>query len=172
MNRNHLVLLALAILTLPLIYFFIPDSEPGTIKTLEGVVLSTVAGQKFKLSSIFAEKPILLVFWSVRCGSCIEEIPFIIRLHENYNDRMTIIGVHPPGFPQAVIQKFLKKYPQKIPYMVAVDDEMSLCNAYEASVLPKVVLLNTRAEVLYSHVGFDPGGEKEMENAILAKLAL
>jgi len=126
MNRNQLILLLIAIFSFPLIYLFIPDSQPGSLSSLVGVTLSNFSGQKFRLAGQFTEKPLLLVFWSVTCGTCIEEIPFIIRLNEEFKNKMTIVGIHPPGYPAAKIQRFVKKFPQKIPYMLVVgDQEMS-----------------------------------------------
>ncbi|HEY9068613.1 MAG TPA: TlpA disulfide reductase family protein [Candidatus Ozemobacteraceae bacterium] len=170
MNRNHLLLIGVVLLTLPLLWLFVPESKPGTISSLDGVTLSNLNGQKFKLSGLMADKKLLLVFWSITCGTCIEEIPFVIGLHEKLGDRLTVIGVHPPGYPLAKVQKFLRKYPQKIPYLIAIDDGMQLSRSYEVTVLPKTVLLDMRGNVLYSHVGYDPSMEAEIEGAIRSKL--
>ncbi|MBF0501835.1 MAG: TlpA family protein disulfide reductase [Candidatus Riflebacteria bacterium] len=170
MNRNHFVLLVIAILTVPLLWLFVPKSEPGSIHSLEGVTLSTVTGEKFKISSLFAEKPTLLVFWSITCGTCIEEIPFIIKLHGNLKDRLTIIGVHQAGFPLQKIQKFLKKYPEPIPYLVAIDDEQKLTTTFDVAVMPRIILLNRRGEAVFSHLGYAPEMDAEIENEITSKL--
>jgi len=170
MNRNQMILLLLAIFSFPLIYLFIPDSEPGSLSSLEGVALSNFSGQKFRLAGQFVEKPILFVFWSVTCGTCIEEIPFIIRLHEELKNKMTIIGIHPPGYPVAKIQRFVKKYPQQIPYMLAVDEQSTLIKTYNITVLPRTVLVNRQGRVLYDHLGYAPENEKEIEDAIKSNL--
>ncbi len=170
MNRNQITLLLLAILSFPLIYLFIPDSQPGSISSLEGVTLSNFSGQKFKLAGQFTEKPILLVFWSVTCGTCIDEIPFLIRMHEELKDRLTIIGIHPPGYPLKRIQRFIKRFPQPIPYLVAIDDLSELIRSYQITVLPRTLLIDRQGRVLYDHLGYDPSTEKEIEDAIKAKL--
>lgn len=170
MNRNHAILLLLALLSFPLIYLFIPDSQPGSISSLEGVTLANFSGQKFKLAGQFTEKPILLVFWSVTCGTCIEEIPFLIKLHEELKNKMTIIGIHPPGFPIVKIQRFIKKYPQTIPYMLALDEQSSLIKSYNVTVLPRTLLINRHGNILFDHLGYAPEKEKEIELAIKAKL--
>ncbi len=170
MNRNQAVLLGLVFLTLPLILLFIPDSKPGSLQSLEGVTLSTINGDKFKLSSMFAEKKTLFIFWSITCGTCIEEIPFNIRLHEKLKEKLTIIGVHPAGYALKKIQKFINKQPNPIPYLLAIDDESKLTKTFEVTVLPKTVLVNTKGEVLYSHIGYDQSMEQEIENAIVSKL--
>lgn len=170
MNRNQALLFGLVIITLPLIFFFVPESNPGSLQSLEGVTVSNLNGEKFKISGIFAEKKTLLVFWSITCGTCIEEIPFVIQLHEKLKDRLNIIGIHPQGYPLSKIQKFVKKFPQPIPYLLAVDDESKLTKTFEVTVLPKTVLINKKGEILYSHIGYDQSLEGEIENAILSKL--
>lgn len=170
MNRNHAVLLIIAALSFLLILVFIPDSTPDSISSLEGVTLSNLNGQQFRLAGQFTEKPMLIVFWSVTCGTCIEEIPFIIRLNETMQGKLTIIGIHPPGFPIKKIQKFVKKFPQPIPYLIAIDDQSSLIRNYNVSVLPRTLLLNRQGQVLYDHLGYSPENEKEIESAINAQL--
>lgn len=170
MNRNQFILLLIAIFSFPLIYLFIPDSQPGSLSSLEGVTLANFSGQKFRLAGQFTEKPLLLVFWSVTCGTCIEEIPFIIRLHEELKNNMTVIGIHPPGYPPAKMQRFVKKYPQQIPYMLAIDEQNTLIRTYNITVLPRTVLVDRQGKVLYDHLGYSPDNEKEIELAIKAKL--
>jgi thiol-disulfide isomerase/thioredoxin len=170
MNRNHVILLIIALLSFLLINVFIPNSEPGGISSLEGVTLANLSGQKFKLAGQFTERPLLLVFWSVTCGTCIEEIPFLIKLHEELKNRVTIIGIHPPGFPVKKIQKFVKKYPQPIPYLLALDELSSLIKSYSVTVLPRTILIDRHGKILYDHLGYSPEKEKEIENAIKAKL--
>jgi thiol-disulfide isomerase/thioredoxin len=170
MNRNHAILLFIAIITFPLISLFIPDSEPGDFSSLEGIVLSNISGQKFKLSGVFTDKPTLLVFWSITCGTCIEEIPFITKLHENYKNRLTVIGIHPPGYPLKMVQRFMRRHKPAIPYMVAIDETSTLLQKYKVTVMPRTVLINKQGKVLYDHLGFETGQEKEIENEILSKL--
>jgi thiol-disulfide isomerase/thioredoxin len=149
---------------------FVPDNEPGSFFSLEGVQLSNINGQKFKLSGIFTDKPTLLVFWSVTCASCIQEIPFITKLHKEYSDKLTVIGIHPPGFPIKRVKMFMKRYKPAIPYLVAIDDKNTLIGKYKVTILPRTVLINKQGKVLYDHVGYEPDQEKEMKNAILSKL--
>lgn len=175
MNRNHALLLGIVLITLPLIWLFVPESQPGSIRSLEGVTLSTVSGQKFKFSGLFSDKPVLLAFWSVTCGTCIEEIPFLIELHEKYKNHLTIIGVHMPGFGNKRIQRFLRSFGRAIPYQLGIDDDMTLVKAYEITIIPKTILINPRGEELYSHLGFEadnPTLEKEIEDGIRRHLKL
>ena len=170
MNRNHAILLFIAIITIPLISLFIPDSEPGSFASLQGVTSSNFKGQKFKLSGIFSDKPVMLVFWSITCASCIQEIPFVSKIHKELSEKLTVIGIHPPGYPQQKLQIFLKRYKPGIPYLVAVDENSTLLQKYGVTVLPRIILINRQGKKLYDHLGYEPGQEKEIKNAILSQL--
>ena len=165
MSRNS-VLFALAIFSFFLIWFFVPDSKPESISSLEGVTLSDLESRQFKLAGQFVEKPLLLVFWSITCGGCIEEIAFISRLSKELEQKVTIIGVHPPGYPMKKIQTFVKRYGKTIPYLLAIDEKNALIDAYNVTLLPRTLLVDRRGSVLFDHTGYDIDTEKEVENAI------
>lgn len=165
MNQNHTILILIAIFSSVLLYFLIPEEKTDSISTIEGVTLTAVNGQQFRLAGQFTEKPLLLVFWSTTCGSCIEEIPFISKLHETLKDKITIIGIH-PNFPLKKVQKFVKKYKPAIPYMLAIDSQESLAKTYQISILPRTLLVNKDGKVLYDHLGYAPENEKEVIDAI------
>ena len=165
MSHNHGMLIIIAVLSCFLLYFFIPEEKKDSISSLEGVTLTAVNGQQFRLAGQFTEKPILLVFWSTTCGSCIEEIPFISKLHESLKDKITIIGIH-PNFPIKKVQKFIKKYKPAIPYMIAVDTQEILSKTYNVSILPRTLLIDRNGKVLYDHTGYAPENEKDVTNAI------
>ena len=165
MSQNHILLTIIALLSCFFLYFMIPEEQTEGISTLEGVTLTSINGQQFRLAGQFTEKPILFVFWSTTCGSCIEEIPFICKLHESIKDKITIIGIH-PNFPLKKIQKFIRKYKTDIPYMIAIDSQSSLTNTYQVSILPRTVLVDRSGKVLYDHLGYTPEEEKEVTDAI------
>ena len=63
---KYFYLVILALLSSLLLYVFIPDSQDaGTFASYEGIALSDISGQQFKLTGQFTEKPILFVFWSI-----------------------------------------------------------------------------------------------------------
>ncbi len=160
----------LAILSFALLYFVAPESRhPELLSTLEGVTIATMTGQEFKLAGQFTEKPVLFVFWSVTCGTCIEEIPFISALHQELSHKLTIIGVHPSGFPQRIIQRFLRSH-KNIPYTLVIDTQGELTKAYDITIMPRIVMVNRQGKVLYDHLGYAYENEGEVRDAIVSKL--
>ena len=167
MSQNHIILTIIALLSCSFLFFVETKKKTEGLTSLEGVALTSINGQQFKLAGQFTEKPVLFVFWSTTCGSCIEEIPFISKLHETLKDKITIIGIH-PNFPLKKVQKFIRKYKPAIPYTIAIDSQDSLCNAYKVTVLPRTLLVDNKGKILYDHSGYSPENEKEVENAIIS----
>jgi thiol-disulfide isomerase/thioredoxin len=63
-------------------------------------------GNKRKLTD-FRGKVVLLDFWGVWCGGCVQAIPGLKKIHERFGDQVVFIGVHTPGTEMSQIKKLL-----------------------------------------------------------------
>jgi len=172
LSRTLTILFVIAILTGSLIFFVRPpeDQKPPSAFFSEGVGLYNLKGDKFVLSGSAVGKPILLVFWSVTCASCIEEIPFISSLSDTLGDKALVVGVHQGGMPVKLIARFLKKNSDKINYSLAFDNDNALFSMCEVSVMPAIKLINPNGDTLYSHVGYAENQNEAIKNEIISKL--
>lgn len=89
--------------------------------SLDNVSFKTIQGETFDLQSLYG-KPALISFWSTDCPSCIEEIPHLIALHNQFSAQgFKIIAVAmdytPPN--QVVAMADAKK----LPYTLVLDPE-------------------------------------------------
>jgi thiol-disulfide isomerase/thioredoxin len=59
------------------------------------VVSETLRGETWHLTD-HDDKVVVVVFWSILCGSCVEALPAYNHLHEKYadNENFLLIGVH------------------------------------------------------------------------------
>lgn len=55
--------------------------------------LESFEGVKFKLSQ-FQGKPVLIDFWAAWCPFCLEEMPEIEKIHQEFGDKLIVLGVH------------------------------------------------------------------------------
>lgn len=55
--------------------------------------LESFDGQQVKLSQ-FAGKPILIDFWAAWCPFCINEMPEIEKIHQEFSGKLVILGIH------------------------------------------------------------------------------
>ena len=46
--------------------------------------LADVEGRKVQLSKVNSGKVVLLAFWSLRCGACLKEVPYLEQLHKGF----------------------------------------------------------------------------------------
>jgi thiol-disulfide isomerase/thioredoxin len=71
-------------------------------KAAPEIVSETLEGERWHLSDQRG-KIVLVFFWSVLCGSCIDEIPAMNGMYEKYGDRQdfVLVGVH--RFPEKEI---------------------------------------------------------------------
>ena len=72
--------------------------------------LTSVLGESVALSEFYkTDKLLYLSFWATWCGGCIEEIPDLKSLEQQYKDKIDIIGInYNQSLP--IITKFIEKH--------------------------------------------------------------
>ena len=83
------------------------------------VTFSTITGKKIVLKQLHG-KPVLVTFWATDCPGCIEEIPHLVELYNDYHDKgLEMIAVamfyDPPNHVVAMTKA------KQLPYDVALD---------------------------------------------------
>ena len=119
------------------------------------VTYKIIDGSRITTGSLTGS-PYLVNFWSTTCSVCIEELPELIRLYEDYRDyNFTVIGVSMFYDPPNKILEFTNK--NKIPYPVALDIDKILQGAFHGiSATPTTLLISADGTVLKRYVGTIP----------------
>lgn len=161
MKRNILTLLILVIFgTLTISAQTSLDIE---VKNLDGE--STTLAQEIK------GEIIVLDFWTTWCKPCIRSIPKLVTLSEKFEEsQVQFIGVNEDNSRNEHKVKPLVES-LEIPYTVILDAEQVLLAAYKVRAYPTLLILNKAGEVLYTHVGFSPSDEVELETKIKSYLS-
>jgi alkyl hydroperoxide reductase subunit AhpC len=94
-----------------------------------------------------------------------------ISWYEKYhNQGLVIVGVHSPEFTYehdgANVQQAIRDL--KIPYPIALDNEMKTWNAYRVYAWPTWFIVDKRGVIRFMHIG--EGAYTESEQTILALL--
>jgi thiol-disulfide isomerase/thioredoxin len=126
-----------------------------------------LAGGDFDLSPYLGKKAILLDFWSIYCVACVQEMPQLVMLQNKYPEELAIVGVDLDSFGTKRVKKFVKRLRFKIPYPIVVDKRRKVAGIYSVSVLPTTIIIDKNQKIIYYHVGYKPGDEKEIEAKIL-----
>lgn len=153
------------------------SSFPGTSWALkEGDAFPHFSGADLTGAMVdtksFAQKLILIDFWSVYCSSCVQEMPHIVNLYTKYKDRgLQCIGIDlDPMMPAAKVRKFLEGQDFPMPYPNIQDNKRQIMGLLGVSMLPTTILVDPAGIVRLFHVGYKPGYEKELEEKVLKLL--
>lgn len=135
----------------------LPESHKFTLTNLQGeeVSLDGLLGQN---------KAVLINFWATWCPPCLEEIPDLIRLHEEYKDNsFTVLGVD-VGESHAKVSRFVEK--MGINYPVVLDEDMDVTRQYGVVGIPTTLLVDSEGRVLGQYHGFTRRLVADVEKAL------
>ncbi len=115
-------------------------------------VLSTLDHQPLSLNQ-FAGQPIIVVFFSPRCGDCKEEMPYFEELYRTHQkDRLAVVGV---GIKyQQEIENYVKQ--EGFSFPIVIDDTLEVSKSFGVFFIPHVVLFDKRGRIVYSEAGKIP----------------
>lgn len=99
---------------------------------------------------------VLLDFWTYSCVNCVRTFDELRALHERYGDAgLQIIGVHSPEFDfekdPANVRAAIRRH--RLPYPVALDNEMATWRAYRNNFWPRVYLIDRAGRIRFDHIG-------------------
>lgn len=109
-------------------------------------------GRKVTLRSLRG-RPVLLSFWATTCGPCIEELPDLIRLYNDWHALgFELIAVAMPYDPPALVQEFVQR--RGLPYSVALDVQGKLTSAFGGvPYVPAAFLIAPNGNIVMNSTG-------------------
>ncbi|MBL7811630.1 MAG: TlpA family protein disulfide reductase [Bacteroidetes bacterium] len=131
------------------------------VKDLEGntVDLKTVAD---------SGKIIVLSFWATSCAPCIKELEAINEKYDEwktkYNMKLVAVSMDDARNSKKVKPKVLG---YGWTYEVYLDENGDAARAMNTNNPPMTYVLNGKGEVVYSHQGYTPGAEDELEKKLI-----
>jgi thiol-disulfide isomerase/thioredoxin len=127
-----------------------------------------IDGRRLSMSAL-QDRPVLVVFWSIDCRPCIEEIPMLSRIYSEFRPRgLEIIAVAMPYDAPARVLESSRRY--SVPYPVALDIDSRAVHAFgDVSYLPASFLFGADGRLLLNRTGSME--EQELRNAVLAAFA-
>jgi len=107
--------------------FFSRPQKPMAENMASGAMLISVPdGEDLSLADFLAQKEgkvLVFNFWATWCGPCLEEIPILEEIHEEYAaDGVEVIGVSVDEGGFSVVESFLKRRPVDYPIYLADED--------------------------------------------------
>lgn len=137
----------------------LPSAE---VKTLDG---ATINLQDFAQNG----KPTIISLWATWCAPCKKELDAIAEVYEDwqadYNVEVVAISID--------TRRQLAKVKPMVetkgwPFQILSDANNTLTNVLNYQTIPQTYLVDENGEIVYSHNGYLPGDEYELEDQLKA----
>ena len=141
-------------------------------KTLPSVEVRTLDGQTVDIQQYAQDGKItVLSFWATWCSPCKKELDAIADLYEYWQEDYDVEIVAITIDTQRALAKVKPMVAAKgWSYTILSDANQQLQNALNFQTIPQTFVLDQDGQIVYSHSGYIPGDEYELEDK-LKKLA-
>jgi peroxiredoxin len=127
----------------------------------------TIDNQTIDYAELKGKKVIVLDFWSIYCASCIEAMPKLIDIYNEFRDKgLVVIGVNLDSFGTHRVVKFMSGMENKINFPVIIDKTRKVAMSFSAMVLPTTLVIDASGKIRFYHVGYKQGDEKHLRNVV------
>lgn len=139
-------------------------------KNAPEICLKDIEGEDFFLKDSYGKGPVLIAFWATWCKPCIKEIKKFQEIlapfrEETEGSKVQILGISVDDSKNiSKVKPFAKR--KKFDFPVLLDPEKVAQNAFQVFQVPYTFILDKDGKIVYSHTGFKPGDEKEVESIV------
>ncbi len=88
----------------------------------------------------------MLNFWATWCGPCIEEMPSMEKLHQQFKDRGLVVLAVAAGEKPQDVKDFMREY--QLTFLALVDSNEEVVGAYNVRSIPLTYFINPKGEVV------------------------
>lgn len=129
-------------------------------------------GNEIQFSNFYKQGPTLINFWALWCKPCRAEMKHLDALYNKYKKYgFTILAVNQDS-PRSVAKVNAYVTSHELSFPVLTDPDNEIFQQFNGQSIPLNLLYNNNGEVIYSHIGYLPGDELELEKAIKKSLEL
>ncbi len=108
---------------------------------------------------------VVLDFWATWCPPCVESIPHLKKLNNQWsNDGLTILSVHSPDGQRADLESFAREH--GIDYPIGLDPDGSAAKAYRIETLPHAFVIDRGGRLVWDGHSLDPAMNQAIAKAL------
>ena len=148
--------------------FFLGSAFTSTFSSIPEIDVKTLDGQTVNIKDYVGNGKVTVIsFWATWCSPCKRELDAISEFYEewqeDYNVELLAITIDDA--------RSLAKVPALIEtkgweYTVLADVKRELQKALNFQTVPQTYLVNQEGEIVYTHSGYSPGDEYDLEDEI------
>jgi len=146
---------------------FTQDKE-SKARPLPSVDIKTMTGESFNTSKFSNDGKVMVIdFWATWCKPCVEELNTI---HESYADWRKETGVKFIAISVDDARTMSRVAPfvngKGWEYESYIDPNGDFKRAMNVNMPPQTFVLNGKGEIVWQHVGYEPGNEQELYEVV------
>lgn len=130
--------------------------------------LATPEGDRVSLGEAPREGAVLLEFWATSCPICVQAMPELEKLHEQYAEKGLSYYAINVGEAPGDVAAFLEK--RGLTPTALVDEDMAVGTAYDVGPIPLILLVGPEGRVQVAQEGFAPDTPEKLSGQIEAVL--
>ncbi|MBI5323672.1 MAG: TlpA family protein disulfide reductase [Ignavibacteriae bacterium] len=113
----------------------------------------TFDGKIIKLSD-YKDRVVLLDFWASWCAPCQKELPYLMQLYDDNDDRNFVIIAVNIDKKMVSAQKFLEKLTEKANFPIIWDSKSEIPILYSIESMPTTIFIDKNGIIKHIHTGF------------------
>ncbi len=155
------------ILLLLITIIFFLNAQETNLPKLPDLRLEMLDGKNTTLYSTLEKGPVLIDFWATWCEPCKKEMVFLDKFQKEYSDSgFTVLAINQDS-PRSLskVRSFVRS--KRYSFLVVKDPNKQIAQKMNVQVLPTTFLVNSTGQVVWQHIGYLPGDERDMEQEIL-----
>ena len=148
---------------------FTYNSTPATDgNTLPSIDVKTLEGKTVNIQDYVGKGKVTVIsFWATWCSPCKRELDAIADIYPDWQDDYDVELIAVTIDDARGVAKVPAMVTSKgWDYTVLSDSKQELQRALNFQTVPQTFLLNAEGEIIYSHSGYSPGDEFELEDKI------
>lgn len=144
-------------------------ATPASAQTsLPAMQVKDMNGAMHDLRSLADSNHLTIIsFWATWCGPCIKELDQIMQVYEEwqskYSAKLIAISVDDSRNSRKVKPMVIGRGWK---YEVLMDENQDLARAMNVNNPPMTFLVNRKGQIIYTHQGYVPGAEDELEKKL------
>jgi thiol-disulfide isomerase/thioredoxin len=129
--------------------------------------LKATDGKRYQLKDVLKdEKLVLIDFWATWCTQCHKLLPHLKTMEEKYREdgfKVVIVSIDSTNTINTVKSNMAGR---GYKWLTLLDPTASLKRKYQFDNIPFTVLISGEGELIWTHAGYQPGQEKEIEEQV------
>ena len=149
-----------------LLVLAVQDAPGQSGRRAPDFTLDDLEGNRVALKDLTGHGPVLISFWATWCRPCLEELGELQQLYQEYEGRgLTMLGISTDSQKSLAKVKPLARS-KGYTFRILLDTNGDVARLYYAQNVPYTVIIDSWGLIVYAHMGYRKGDEREVRKAI------